>query len=150
MEEMWPRLCSCLDELSDEQIWWRPNQASNSVGNLLLHLNGNLRQWVLQALGGVENVRDRTSEFEASGPAPGSELRAKLEATLREIDTLLQRLTPQDLLTKHDIQVYQDVPGMQAIYHVVEHFSMHYGQILYISKLVRAEDLGFYANLNQT
>jgi uncharacterized damage-inducible protein DinB len=147
--EMWPRLCSCLDGLSDEQIWWRPNEASNSIGNLLLHLNGNVRQWILQALGNVENVRHRDSEFQQRGPIPASELRAALDGTLREVDTILEHLTVEDLLRRQAIQVYEDVPAMEAIYHVVEHFAMHYGQILYISKLVRGEDLGFYAHLNK-
>ena len=149
LEEMWPRLCSCLDSLSNEQIWWRPNEASNSIGNLLLHLNGNLRQWVLQGVGGIENSRDRASEFRQRDAIATVELRASLESTLREIDALLPTLTASDLLAKHDIQVYKDVTAMDAIYHVVEHFAMHYGQILFISKLVRGKGLGFYAGLDQ-
>ena len=149
IREIWPRLCSCLDQLSDEQIWWRPNEASNSIGNLLLHLNGNVRQWLLQALGGVENVRDRDSEFRQRAVISVSELRATLDTTLREVDAVLDRLSVQDLLQKHEIQVCSDIPAMDAIYHVVEHFAMHYGQILYISKLVRGEDLRFYAYLSK-
>ena len=148
IQEMWPRLCSSLDGLTDEQIWWRPNEASNSIGNLLLHLNGNVRQWVLQALGGIQNIRDRDTEFRQREPIPVSELRAKLDATVQEVDLLLERLTVEDLLQKHNIQVYEAVPGMDAIYHVVEHFSMHYGQILFIAKLIRGRELGFYAYLN--
>jgi uncharacterized damage-inducible protein DinB len=148
--EMWPRLCSCLDRLSDEQLWWRPNDASNSIGNLLLHLNGNVRQWLLQAIGGIENVRDRDSEFKEHLSIPVAELRAALDRTLQQVDALLAKLTVEDLLRKHDIQVYREVPAMNAIYHVLEHFAMHYGQILYISKLARGQDLGFYAYLNKS
>jgi uncharacterized damage-inducible protein DinB len=147
--EMWPRLCSCLDELTEEQIWWRPNEASNSIGNLLLHLNGNVRQWILQSIGGVENVRDRDSEFRQRTRIPSAELRAALEATLREVDSVLRKLTVHDLLRKHQIQVYENVLALDAIYHVVEHFAMHYGQILYIAKLIGGKDLGFYAHLNK-
>lgn len=147
MVEMWPRLRASLDGLSDGQVWWRPNGASNSIGNLLLHLNGNVRQWILQGLGGMENLRDRDAEFGERRPSPASELLSALDRTLREVDVLLGKLTPQDLLREHNIQVYANVTGMDAIYHVVEHFAMHYGQILYISKLLRAEDLGFYAHL---
>ncbi|HZQ52414.1 MAG TPA: DUF1572 family protein [Bryobacteraceae bacterium] len=147
--EMWPRLCSCLDELTEEQIWWRPNEASNSIGNLLLHLNGNVRQWILQSIGSVENVRDRNSEFSQRDVIPSAELRVALDATLRQVDGVLQKLTSQDLLRKHHIQVYEDVAALDAIYHVVEHFAMHYGQILYVAKLIRGKDLGFYAHLNQ-
>jgi uncharacterized damage-inducible protein DinB len=150
IREMWPRLSSSLDSLSDEQVWWRPNQASNSIGNLLLHLNGNVRQWILQGIGGIENVRDRDSEFQRRDAIHVSELRSALDDTLRQVDALLEKLTTEDLLRKHDIQVYRNVTGMDAIYHVVEHFAMHYGQILYILKLVRGEDLGFYAHLNKS
>jgi Protein of unknown function (DUF1572) len=95
----------------------------------------------------MENLRDRDAEFSARRLAPASELLSSLDRTLREVDVLLSKLTPQDLLREHHIQVYPDVAAMHAIYHVVEHFAMHYGQILYISKLVRGEDLGFYAHL---
>ena len=149
IKEMWPRLCSCLDELSEEQIWWRPNESSNSIGNLLLHLNGNVRQWILQSIGGIENVRDRDSEFSQRTAIPAAELRAALDATLRQVDSVLEKLTAEDLLRKHQIQVYDNVSAVDAIYHVVEHFAMHYGQILYISKLVAGKDLGFYAHLNK-
>jgi uncharacterized damage-inducible protein DinB len=147
--EMWPRLCSCLDELTEEQIWWRPNESSNSIGNLLLHLNGNVRQWILQSIGCVENVRDRDSEFSQRERIPVPEMRAALDTTLQQVDSVLQKLTAQDLLRKHHIQAYENVLALDAIYHVVEHFAMHYGQILYIAKLIGGKDLGFYAHLNK-
>lgn len=145
--EIWPRLRASVDGLSDDQLWWRPNDASNSIGNLLLHLNGNVRQWILQGLGGMESLRDRDAEFSERRAVPASELLSALDRTMREVDVLLGSLTPQDLLRERNIQVYANVTGMDAIYHVVEHFAMHYGQILYISKLLRGEDLGFYAHL---
>lgn len=149
IQEMWPRLCSCLDELTEEQVWWRPNDASNSIGNLLLHLNGNVRQWILQSIGGAENVRDRDSEFSQHDVIPTAELRAAWDETLRQVDAVLPKLTSDDLLRKHQIQGYDNVLALDAIYHVVEHFAMHYGQILYIAKLIRGKDLGFYAHLNK-
>jgi uncharacterized damage-inducible protein DinB len=147
VREMWPRLRAAVEGLSNDQIWWRPNDSSNSIGNLLLHLNGNVRQWILQGLGSIENVRDRDAEFNERGSVPLSDLVLALDRTLHEVDTLLENLSSEDLLRQHEIQVYRDVPAIDAIYHVVEHFAMHYGQILYISKLLRAEDLGFYAHL---
>jgi uncharacterized damage-inducible protein DinB len=145
--EMWLRLCSCLDGLNEEQIWWRPHERSNSIGNLLLHLNGNVRQWILHGIGGVPFERHRDAEFEERGPVPATELRHRLDETLQDVDALLGRLTEADLLRKHDIQAYRGVSGMSAIYHVVEHFAMHYGQMLYISKMLSGQDLGFYAHL---
>jgi uncharacterized damage-inducible protein DinB len=150
IREMWPRLRASLDGLSNDQIWWRPNEASNSIGNLLLHLNGNVRQWILQGIAGIENLRDRDSEFNARTAVPVSELVSALDRTLSEVDAVLEKLTSEDLLRRHDIQVYRDVPAIDAIYHVVEHFAMHYGQILYISKLLRGADLGFYAHLRES
>lgn len=147
VREMWPRVRAAVMGLSNDQIWWRPNDASNSIGNLLLHLNGNVRQWILQGIGGIENVRDRDADFSERGSIPLSDLVSALDRTLLEVDAVLQNLTSEDLLRQHDIQVYPNVRGMDAIYHVVEHFAMHYGQILYISKLLRGEDLGFYAHL---
>lgn len=149
MGEMWPRLCSCLDELSDDQIWWRPNESSNSVGNLLLHLNGNLRQWILGGIGGAEQVRDRDAEFDERRRIPTPDLRNCLKSTLTEVDAVLSQVKPDELLRKHDIQVYLGVTALEAVYHVVEHFAMHYGQILYVSKLIRDQDLGFYAELRR-
>lgn len=148
LEEMWPRLCSALDPLTEEQIWWRPNEASNSIGNLLLHLNGNLRQWILQGIGGIANSRDRDAEFREAGNIPIAQLRSRLETTLQEVDRLLASLPGEDLLRTYNIQVYENVSALDAIYHVIEHFAMHYGQILYIAKLVGGRGLGFYDHLS--
>ena len=149
LEEMWPRLCSCLDQLSEDQIWWRPNETSNSIGNLLLHLNGNVRQWLLKALAGQDSGRNRDAEFEEHRSIPVNDLRARLDATLHEVDALLAKAGPEELLRTVDIQVYREVPVLEAIYHVVEHFSLHYGQILYITKMLSGADLGFYAHLRR-
>jgi uncharacterized damage-inducible protein DinB len=146
LEEYWPRTCKCLDSLAEEQIWWRPHESSNSIGNLLLHLNGNLRQWMVGAVGGVKNERDRDAEFAERQKVPAGVLRARLEETLREIDGIFGRLTPADLLKKHTIQGY-NVTGVEAIYHAIEHFGMHHGQILYITKMLKETDLGFYRHL---
>lgn len=146
--EYWPRICRCLDSLTEEQIWWRPNETSNSIGNLLLHLNGNMRQWILASLGGIENTRDRDAEFAERRQLSTATLRSALDQTLKEFDRILSRLTPADLLKTYTIQRYEDTTALAAIYHVVEHFSMHCGQILYITKLLSGTDLGFYRQLS--
>lgn len=148
LKEYWPRVCACLDSLTDDQIWWRPNEASNSIGNLLLHLNGNIRQWILAPLGGIANTRDRDAEFTERRKLEKSILRRALDETLQEFDRILEGLSSADLLKTHTIQRYESVTGLAAIYHVVEHFSMHYGQILYIAKMVTGDDLGFYRQLS--
>jgi uncharacterized damage-inducible protein DinB len=147
-DEYWPRTCRCLDSLTEEQIWWRPNETSNSVGNLLLHLNGNMRQWILAPLGGIANTRDRDAEFAERRHLDAATLRGALDQTLKEFDRILSGLTASDLLKTYTIQRYEDITALAAIYHVVEHFGMHCGQILYITKLLSGTDLGFYRQLS--
>ena len=147
--ELWPRLRSCVESLTDEQVWWRPNDASNSIGNLLLHLNGNVRQWIVDSFNATDGGRDRAAEFSERQPIDRAALLDTLGATLQDVDAVLSRLTDAQLLATMSIQGYT-VSGLEAVYHVVEHFAMHYGQIVYITKLVRAEDLGFYSALNAT
>ncbi len=143
-----PRLRAAVEPLSPEQLWWRPNQHSNSVANLLLHLNGNVSQWLLANVGGLPYERHRPEEFSARGTATAAELLNPLQATLERAAEILATLSEEALRREHSIQGYA-VNGMAAIYHVVEHFSMHYGQILYVAKLLQDRDLGFYAHLNR-
>lgn len=149
LDQYWPRLRGCVESLSDEQVWWRPNEASNSIGNLILHLNGNVRQWLVSSFKRSEDRRDRPAEFRERRPIAASALLEKLGATLKEASDILDSLTEADLLTTFHIQGYT-VNGLQAVYQIVEHFGMHYAQILYITKLVRGEDLGFYRELDKT
>jgi len=148
LHEYWPRICRSMDSLTPEQIWWRPNDASNSIGNLLLHLNGNIRQWILAPLGGFANTRDRDAEFAERRELDAATLRSKLDETLQEFDRIVSRLRTADLLKTYTVQRYGGVTALAAIYHVVEHFSMHCGQILYITKLLTGSDLGFYRQLS--
>jgi hypothetical protein len=149
LEQYWPRLQSCVGLLNDEQLWWRPNEASNSIGNLVLHLNGNVRQWLISSFNRLEDTRDRPAEFRERRLISASVLLEKLGTTLKEASDVLTALTETDLLTTFQIQGYT-VNGLQAVYQVVEHFGMHYGQIVYITKLVRDENLGFYRELDRT
>lgn len=147
--EYWTRLRGCVESLTDDQVWWRPNEASNSIGNLLLHLNGNVGQWLVGSFNPTGAARDRAAEFAERHLVPRAVLLGTLDATLQEASAVLSRLTEADLLTTLHIQGYT-VSGVEAVYHVVEHFGMHYGQILYITKLVRGEGLGFYSELDRT
>jgi uncharacterized damage-inducible protein DinB len=147
--ESWPRIEECVAPLTEEQIWWRPNPASNSIGNLLLHLDGNVRQWIVDSFSQHENKRDRPAEFAAQSGLTGAELLARLGATLDEASRVLNRLTADDLLAPREIQGHK-TRGLDAVYHVVEHFALHYGQIAYIAKSLTGKDLGFYKELNTT
>ena len=141
-ERFLPRIIECLGQLSDEEIWWRPNEASNSIGNLMLHMCGNMRQWIISCLGGAADIRERDKEFSARGPIPRSELREELQQTVRQACGVLARLKPADLLRSYRIQHY-DVTGYEAGAQVIEHMAYHTGQIIYVTKLKRAKDLGF-------
>src|SRR5262245_17850635 len=149
LEQHWPRLRVCVESLNDEQIWWRPNEASNSVGNLILHLNGNVTQWLIGSFRKSEDHRDRPAEFRERHIIPKSELLEKLGSTMKDAAAVLSSLTEPDLLATYNVQGYT-VTGLDAVYQVVEHFGLHYGQIAYITKLLRGEDLGFYRELNAT
>jgi uncharacterized damage-inducible protein DinB len=135
--------------LAVEQVWWRPNEVSNSIGNLVLHLNGNVRQWLVASFNKSDDARNRPAEFAAREGASAAELLAQLSATLDAAGTVLDRLTAEELLGRYEIQGYQ-VRGIDAVYQVVEHFGLHYGQIVYITKSLTGEDLGFYKELGQT
>ena len=147
--QYWPRLRTCVESLTDEQVWWRPNDSSNSIGNLILHLNGNVRQWLVASFSRLEDTRDRPREFNEREAMPGSALLVELGATIQEASEVLSRLGETDLLAPYEIQGYH-VRGLDAVYQVVEHFGLHYGQILYITKMIRSEDLGFYRGLSKT
>lgn len=134
----------CVDELPDDDLWWRPDEISNSVGNLLLHLAGNVRQWIVSGVGGERDVRQRQQEFDQRAPLPAPALLARLHDALDEADRVLADLDPADLSRRLTIQGIA-VTVMEAIYHVVEHFSSHVGQIIYITKLRTGRDLRFYA-----
>jgi uncharacterized damage-inducible protein DinB len=149
LEQYWPRLRRCVEPLSDEQVWWRPNAASNSIGNLILHLNGNVRQWIVASFNRLADERNRPAEFNEAGSIPASALLDRLTGTMQDATDVLSRLTEADLLARYEIQGY-NVTGLEAVYQVVEHFGLHYGQILYIAKSLTGADLGLYRELNKT
>ncbi|MGA3160264.1 MAG: DinB family protein [Terracidiphilus sp.] len=149
LEQCWPRLKACVESLTVEQLWWRPNEACNSIGNLLLHLNGNVREWLVTSFNRLEDNRNRPAEFNQRESISASALLDQLGATIQQASEVLARLTPTDLLARNEIQGYK-VSGLEAVYHVVEHFAMHYGQVLYIVKTLHGKDLGFYIELNKT
>lgn len=136
------KLERAVARLSPEDVWWRPTPAANSVGHLLRHLSGNVRQWVVHGIGEQPDVRDRASEFEAP-TVPVEALMEDVWATLRDADAVLAQLSPGSLLEPRHIQGIR-TSVLPALYHVVEHFSMHVGQVLWIVKARTGEDLGFY------
>jgi uncharacterized damage-inducible protein DinB len=140
------RIEYCLGRLSDEQIWTRRHDTENAVGNLVLHLCGNITQWIVGGVGGAAVSRDRDAEFASREPLPVSDLIARLRSAIREADAVLRGLASRDLIQPRRIQGY-DVTVQQAIYHVVEHLAEHTGQIIWATKGLTGDDLRFYAYL---
>lgn len=131
-----------LAVVTADDVWWRPTPGSNSIGHLIRHLAGNVRQWVGHGIGGSPDLRDRSAEF-ADRPEPIAPLRERLAAATSEADEVLAKLAPDELLAPRSIQGFETTV-LEAVYHVVEHFSMHTGQILWIAKARADVDLGFY------
>jgi uncharacterized damage-inducible protein DinB len=143
------RIEVCLGKLTEAQIWKRGGQNENAIGNLALHLNGNVRQWIVTTLGNNPSPRDRDSEFSArEGHTPAS-LAASLRQTIEEAVQVISSLDSDRLTRIYEIQNYR-VSGVEAVYHVVEHFAEHTGQIIYATKALTGEDMGFYWHLRNT
>ena len=142
------RVETCLDKLTHEQIWSRVHETENAIGNLVLHLAGNVRQWIVSGVGRARHERDRDAEFARREPLPSDELLRLLRRTLDEADAVLVELSPNDLLRTRKIQVYE-LTVLHAIYHVLWHFAEHTGQIIWATKRMTGQDLGFYGYLNQ-
>jgi len=138
-----PKIESCIERLTDEEIWWRANEHSNSIGNLLLHLSGNVGQWIVSGLGDTPDSRVRQQEFDERSHIPKQELITKLRQAIEQADIVLAKLNPNSLLENRTIQG-KEVSVMYAIYHVVEHFAMHTGQIMLLTKLNSGKDTSFY------
>jgi Protein of unknown function (DUF1572) len=137
-----PRICDSLMLLSPEEIWWRPNLVSNSIGNLVLHLRGNVRQWIICGLGGERDVRRRDLEFSEKGPIAREKLITEIRSTVRDASGVIRNLAADQLLRRYSIQGYR-VTGYEAATQVITHFGVHAGQIMYVTKMKRGIDLGF-------
>ncbi len=137
------QVARCARLLSTDELWHRTNENTNSVANLLLHLNGNVRQWILTGIGGEPFDRDRPGEFSARRSQAAEELLGPLEQTVTGAAELVLRLSHEELLRPRTIQGYS-VTGVVVIFHVVEHFAGHAGQIVHITKTLRNVDLSLY------
>lgn len=150
LAELSGRIEDCLGRLTADQIWVRNADNENSVGNIVLHLCGNVRQWILSGVGGQPDHRDRDSEFAARGGFQPAELAAKLKAASGEAAEVIRSVPVARLMEKKTIQKVYDTTMMEAIYHVVEHFAGHTGQIIFATKLLTGHDLGYYKHLSKS
>ncbi len=138
------RIRYCVQLLSEEQLWRRPNAHVVSVGNLVLHLCGNVGQWISSTLGNRPDHRRRDDEFNETGPVEKRELRERLDSTLAYAYDVILGLGQADLERTWNVQGYRET-GLAILLHVVEHFSYHTGQITLHTKLMLDIDTGYYA-----
>lgn len=143
------RIEACLRLLTEEQIWHRGGENANSPGNLCLHLAGNVRQWILHGIGGQPDVRVRDEEFSTRGGVSREVLLLRLRETVGEACAVIEGLDEERLAATVRPQNYE-LSALEAIFHVVEHFAGHTGQILFATKALTGEDLGFYRHLSGT
>ena len=150
-EDFLVKIGRAIEGLSDEQVWARLNEESNSIGNLMLHVAGNMRQWLVSGVGGAPDARVRAAEFAARGSISGPELFALLSGTIEETDAVLAGLIAELERTGTDAALQRiiapqgyDQTVLDAVYHVVEHFGQHTGQIMMLAKWLKGRGLGFY------
>jgi hypothetical protein len=149
LAQNWSRIETCVTKLPVDSLWTRDSEIENAVANLLRHLEGNVRQWILSGIGGAPDTRDRPSEFSARSGATASVLMMNLRAAVEDALNVIRTLPHSRLVEPVSIQGY-DTSVLAAIFHVVEHFSGHTYQIILLTKHATREDLGFYVYLGRT
>jgi len=141
------RISRCLEQLTEDQLWQRPNGNSLSIGNQLLHLNGNIRQWILTGLGGMPDDRTRDAEFAATSGAKKIQLLFELTATISVAKAVVDDLTEEDMITARQVQAFVH-DGTFIVMHVTEHLSYHTGQIIFWTKALLDIDLNLYGGID--
>ena len=142
LNESLKKIRNCVEQLSDDQLWLRPAPSMNSVGNLILHISGNLGQWAICGVSRTPDERDRDSEFSASGGMTGDELLSLVSDTVRETADSLEQLTASFLAEPRSIQGF-DVTVLGALCHTVTHFVGHTHQIIQLTRLMLGDDYAF-------
>jgi uncharacterized damage-inducible protein DinB len=127
---------TCLRALNDEQIWWRPNEKANAIGNLVLHLCGSNRHFIGKGIGGRDFERDRAAEFTSRTPVPKEDLLRQLDDMVSEVDTVLGALDPSRLMEQTD-RTGKQTTFLQILLHVTQHVAAHMAQIVYATKLLK-------------
>ena len=148
LRELSGRIQACLGKLTPEQVWMRNSPNANAIGNLVMHLCGNMTQWIGSGVSGLPDHRQRHAEFEARGGLDNAALAARLQTAVETAAAQIESLPAGRFTDIVTIQNYT-VTKLEAIFHVVEHFAGHSGQILFATKLLTGEDLGFFPNLNK-
>ena len=147
LNENTPRIEKCLELLTEKEVWQRPNQSSNSIGNLIIHLCGNITQYIISSLGESEDNRNRDKEFSIDGKFTKAQLLQLLQEAVIKATMVLKHITSNQLEKIHSVQGFE-LSGVGIIIHVVEHYSYHTCQISFFTKQLVDQDLGYYAGLD--
>lgn len=147
IDENTSKIKACMNQLDEKDIWFRHNEHVNCVGNIILHLCGNIRQYIISSLGGAPDIRERNLEFSTAGGFTNADLTAKWQDTIREAKTIIALASPENLL-RHRVVQGNEHSGISIIIHVTEHYSYHTGQIIFLTKLYKNMDMSFYAGVD--
>lgn len=147
LEESFSRIKKCSLELSEEEFWRKPNRNSNSVGNLVLHLTGNIKQYINTGIGGEEDIRQRDEEFDEANKVKKDIAVSRLKEVLLSAKTIVDKLSMEVLSEQRKVQGFEE-SVLSIIIHVIEHMSYHVGQITYYTKLIKDIDTRYYAGLD--
>ncbi|MEE9438081.1 MAG: DUF1572 family protein [Saprospiraceae bacterium] len=141
------RIKTCLNLVSYNQIWWKPNDNSNAIGNLILHLNGNVRQWLITTLNEDKDTRQRELEFLPNRQFTKRELLSIVNTLALDLEEVIPKISLEKLEKVYNVQGYKETL-LSIIFHVIEHFSYHVGQITYITKMILDIDTRYYKGQN--
>lgn len=146
-QESLTRIVTCLDMLTEDQVWYRPNDNSNSIGNLILHLSGNITQYIQHGIAGKKDIRSRDEEFSIiDSEIKKAQLKSIISETIYSACNIVNELSEEDLLHNKRVQVF-DLNVLEIIIHVIEHSSYHVGQITYITKMLTDKPTGYYEGM---
>ena len=141
------RIIKCVDLLTEDELWQHPNGSSNSIGNLILHLNGNITQYIISALGNSPDLRERDLEFSSRSTLKAAEQKDLITSTINNAAGVMEDLDAAELTRIYEVQGHV-MSGIAIIIHVTEHLSYHTGQIVFLTKLLKDVDLGFYKGMD--
>ncbi len=136
-----------MKELDEKDVWYSPNENLNSIGNLILHLSGNIREYIISSLGSEPDIRERDLEFSTRDGFTNAELIRKLEDTVEKAKIVIAGISMEGLIQVRIVQGFS-YSGVGNIIHVTEHYSYHTGQIIFLTKLMKNKDMGFYAGVD--
>lgn len=143
LQEKKEHIAKCFLQLSDADMWWQPNESSNSVGTIILHLCGNIGQYVMSSLGQQPDSRERDAEFSARNSHNKEELLQLISQTIDQASEVVENCTEEELLRVRMVQGFS-FSGLGVVLHAVEHLSYHTGQIAYLVKLKNDQQIGLY------